>query len=261
MKKNFTLVELLTVIGIIIILAGLLLPAVQRARAKGQMAHCLSNQRQLMQGALIYANDWKQHLPYTSPGGSGGDNERQALGNREYVQIDSNRKEWWKYEEYWAYKIKNTLNSPGSFFYCISAKEDTNTNNFSSDSHARDYLLSYEVCFEVSRRKVSQVLNADSAIYAYENNKTSNLAQSRYFTAGHNSTPNKNISKLIWKENGGTSDNLKDYDLAHRGRMNVVFVDGHAEAYSWRDMLTENVLAKPNSRELRSDYEYIWYQN
>jgi type II secretory pathway pseudopilin PulG len=52
-----TLVELLMVIAIIAILAALLLPALAKAKAKGQGVHCLNNLRQLQMTWLMYAHD------------------------------------------------------------------------------------------------------------------------------------------------------------------------------------------------------------
>ena len=55
--RAFTLVELLALIAIVALLGCLILPILARAKQSPQAAVCLSNQRQLMQAALMYADD------------------------------------------------------------------------------------------------------------------------------------------------------------------------------------------------------------
>ncbi|MBR6470188.1 MAG: hypothetical protein IKS83_00195 [Victivallales bacterium] len=264
MKKQFTLVELLTVVGIIIILAGLLLPAVSSARAKAQVGTCLGNLRSLMQGASIYSNDWK-YLPFVE----GADDETIAKNARNYVTFkDANAgKNWWTDPKSWAYKLYDGLGKEASLFRCASVREDN------SDLADPKHAISYESCFEVGRRKVAQVLNADSAIYVYENATTSNTARSRFFSQYHKPDNNEYLQQDMWKI-GDSSSNKNEFlkfEQAHKNRMNAGFVDGHAGSFSSQELLREYILDRignnvntgggtRNDRHLRPDYFYLWFR-
>jgi prepilin-type N-terminal cleavage/methylation domain-containing protein len=62
-RDGFTLVELLVVIGIIILLMALALPALSTARDHARSTHCKSNLRQLILATMQYASHWDGCLP------------------------------------------------------------------------------------------------------------------------------------------------------------------------------------------------------
>ncbi|MDB6068088.1 MAG: xcpT 2 [Pedosphaera sp.] len=90
--RGFTLIELLVVIAIIAILAGLLLPALARAKLKAQGVQCMNNHRQLAFAWRMYAEDNHDALLYASGTTVTDHTGVWVSGNLDFIA--SNRSNW-----------------------------------------------------------------------------------------------------------------------------------------------------------------------
>ncbi len=205
-KGAFTLIELLTVIAIIGILAAIMMPVVSRVRASARNANCVSNLRQVHIGIMGYAADNKDYFPSV--------NMRQG---GKYVQ-------WWRIvqpymgasseDNFQAYKVQQC---PEVLILAISvmagAVNDPRTlpNYGMNDQLGQVGDDSSPSTIYGKRKRLADVRNPSRTILAGDNSVEPESPQARL-----------------------SPDKAAKQGDKHRTGSNFVWVDGHVS--SWKDV-------------------------
>ena len=246
-KSSFTLVELLVVVGIIAILAGLIMPAVGLARTSARASACISNQGQTMKIVAQAMNDNKQFLvsgakfddaPGYRPGwtrylyGEGTDSTGKMAGKKSYIQnLTAFRCPGFQYsdrQELGALtdtQRKAALGQAYGMMYQTAADDATDTAFYGFDFRGTKYLKYSSGSNKYEISPGSLALGGCAAV---------------------NSAPYNQAASLLCNNTTWTNKFVK----IHGDKTNVFFLDGHADSQDKGGFVTKYYPGSGNAVQL-----------
>lgn len=266
--EGFTLIELLVVIAVIAVLAGLLLPALSRAKAQALKIECLSNLRQLGFGWEMYAVDHLENLVPNGHGPRSGSEPRRLSwvgGWLDFSSDSDNTNTHWLMDPNYRYgaRLAPYLLSAG-VYRCPSdrsfvVQEGRRLDRVRTVS-MNCYMNGLEIlgvnafwqsdAYRTFRKSGDLNVTSPSYMFVFIDEREDSINDG-YFASD--------------LENKRGQQTIVDFPAAYHHRAaNLTFADGHAESRRWRDSQTVPPLVRGQLLRLNvgtpNNPDAVWLQ-